>query len=264
MQAVKKLLKSGVNINAKNLEGEIAWNILMANKEISVLLRCAGALPASCHASVTSFTYYLYSMVLFLKKLGIHFIREKRRISENRRNTLLVIASLLITITYQGILSPPGGLWQEDYYQKDTTQPENRNSLDLRFEDLAGTPVGYRLGYPFLIFLMSNTLTFVLSYLTILLLIPPTYIFFILRLAFLALFICYFASLVVLVPKTNWLALSSLSIVVLYLLVGAYFSRKIWMWLGRLLIRSWGWLVRLLLIRPCKKIIDGCKKIIDG
>ncbi len=240
MQAVKKLLKSGVNINAKNLEGERAWNILMANKEISVMLRCAGALPASCHASVTSFTYYLYSMVLFLKKLGMHFIREKRRISENRRNMLLVIASLLITITYQGILSPPGGLNND------------------------GTPVVYDLGFLFVIFLMTNTLTFVLSYLTILLLIPATYIFIILRLAFLSLFICYFASLVVLVPKITWLAVSSLSIVVLYLLVGVYFSRKIWGWLGRLLIRSWGWLGCHLLIRPCKKIIDGCKKIIDG
>jgi hypothetical protein len=127
MQAVKKLLKSGVNINAKNLEGKIAWNILMANKEISVMLRCAGALPASCHASVTSFTNYLYSMVLYFKKLGMHFIREKMGISEERRNTLLVIASLLITITYQGILSPPGGLWQEDYYPNNTTQPKIRD-----------------------------------------------------------------------------------------------------------------------------------------
>ena len=265
MQAVKKLLKSGVNINAKNLEGEIAWNILMANKEISVLLRCAGALPASCHASVTSFTYYLYSMVLFLKKLGIHFIREKRRISENRRNTLLVIASLLITITYQGILSPPGGLWQEDYYLKGITQPEIRYlPVYLPIENVAGTPVGYRRGFPFRIFLLSNTLTFVLSYLTILLLIPAMYICIILRLAFLALFICYFASSIVLFPKTSCVEFSTVSIVVLYLLVGVYFSRKIWGRLGRLLIRSWGWLGRHLLIRPCKKIIDGCKKIIDG
>uniref|UniRef100_A0A2N9FUB0 Uncharacterized protein n=1 Tax=Fagus sylvatica TaxID=28930 RepID=A0A2N9FUB0_FAGSY len=113
-EAVKMLLKSGVNVNAKNKRGETAWDILMANTELSVKLRCAGALPASCHASVTSFTYYLYSTVLFLKKLGMHFIREKTRISEKSRNTLLVIVSLLITITYQGILSPPGGLGQED------------------------------------------------------------------------------------------------------------------------------------------------------
>uniref|UniRef100_A0A2N9EXQ4 Uncharacterized protein n=1 Tax=Fagus sylvatica TaxID=28930 RepID=A0A2N9EXQ4_FAGSY len=100
-KAVKKLLKSGVNINAKNLNDEIAWNLLMANKEI-----------------------------------------------------------------------PPGGLWQEDYYPNNTTQPKIRDASgipkhpggDFPLEDVAGTPV------------------------VLLLLIPATYIYSILRLAFLALF----------------------------------------------------------------------------
>jgi hypothetical protein len=32
-----------------------------------------------------------------------------------KRNALLVVAVLLITVTYQAVLSPPGGLWQDDY-----------------------------------------------------------------------------------------------------------------------------------------------------
>ncbi len=283
MQAVKKLLKSGVNINAKNLNDEIAWNLLMANKEMCVMLRCAGALTASSHASITSFTNYLYSMVLYFKKLKIHVIREKTGISEERRNTLLVIASLLITITYQGILSPPGGLWQEDYYPNNTTQPKIRDASgipkhpggDFPLEDVAGTPVGYRLGFPFLIFLMSNTLTFVLSYITVLLLIPATYIYSILRLAFLALFVCYFASFIVLFPNTIWVGISLKFIAVLYLFVIVYLfiTRKIWGRLVRFLICLWGWLSPLpiclwgwlspLLISSWKKIVDGCKKLIS-
>jgi hypothetical protein len=150
-------------------------------------------------------------------------------------------------------LGPSGGLGQEDYH----------TNYYLMYKYLPPYYLPWDLP---VIILVSNTLTFVLSYLTILLLIPDTYICIIIRLAFLALFICYFATLNFLVRDKNWVVSSSalLSIVVFYLLVGVYFTRKIWGWLGRLLIRSCGWLGRHLLIRSCKKIIDGCKKIIDG
>jgi hypothetical protein len=65
-------------------------------------------------------TNYLKIMVSYLKELEKKFIRQKNEISEERRNALLVIASLLMTITYQGILNPHGGLWQYDFYPKGT------------------------------------------------------------------------------------------------------------------------------------------------
>ncbi|KAK4583642.1 hypothetical protein RGQ29_026395 [Quercus rubra] len=37
-----------------------------------------------------------------------------RMISEDKRNAFLVVSTLLITVTYEGVLNPPGGIWQED------------------------------------------------------------------------------------------------------------------------------------------------------
>nr|XP_023922315.1 ankyrin repeat-containing protein BDA1-like [Quercus suber] len=47
-------------------------------------------------------------------RLLIKTAREGARISSDDRNALLVVAALLLTVTYQAALSPPGGLWQED------------------------------------------------------------------------------------------------------------------------------------------------------
>ncbi|XP_023640429.1 ankyrin repeat-containing protein BDA1 [Capsella rubella] len=45
-----------------------------------------------------------------------YFKYKKNKVSANEvRNVLLVIAILIATTTYQAVLSPPGGVWQEDY-----------------------------------------------------------------------------------------------------------------------------------------------------
>ncbi|XP_019101014.1 PREDICTED: ankyrin repeat-containing protein NPR4-like [Camelina sativa] len=45
-----------------------------------------------------------------------YFKYKKDRVSPHEvRNVLLVIAILIATATYQAVLSPPGGVWQEDY-----------------------------------------------------------------------------------------------------------------------------------------------------
>lgn len=40
----------------------------------------------------------------------------------NVRNTLLVIAILIATATYQAVLSPPGGVWQDDSKKNNETK----------------------------------------------------------------------------------------------------------------------------------------------
>ncbi|XP_050270808.1 ankyrin repeat-containing protein BDA1-like [Quercus robur] len=120
LQAVRRLLLySGVNTFAKNSEGKTAGDILaqqnqIENREIKVMLRCVGALRAPSLPKVTFYARNLWSMFSSLEKTRMHCIGEWTQISDDRRNMLLVVATLLMTVTYQGVLSPPGGLWQDD------------------------------------------------------------------------------------------------------------------------------------------------------
>uniref|UniRef100_A0A2N9FFF3 PGG domain-containing protein n=1 Tax=Fagus sylvatica TaxID=28930 RepID=A0A2N9FFF3_FAGSY len=122
--AVVKLLlasRDDIDINVKNSDGKTAWDILQEqtqvnNKEIKVMLRRGRALPASSLPTVTSYATYLRRpKFIFLEKLRKNYFRERTRRLDDNRNALLVVAILLITVTYQGVLSPPEGFWQDDY-----------------------------------------------------------------------------------------------------------------------------------------------------
>ena len=121
MQAVSHLLAStyDVDVNVKNLEGKTARDILQGSEQtqvgrkIKVMLHRAKALKASSLPKVTSYADYLRPKVSRCEQFRICRTREQHTISDERRNVLLVVATLLMTVTYQGILSPPGGLWQE-------------------------------------------------------------------------------------------------------------------------------------------------------
>ena len=81
-----------------------------------------------------------------------------KNISDEKRNALLVVGTLLVTVTYQMVLSPPGGLWPVDQFNDITPHK-------------AGTVTGMR-GWPFRLFLIFNSVTFVFSNAIILLLAP--------------------------------------------------------------------------------------------
>ncbi|XP_075655817.1 ankyrin repeat-containing protein BDA1-like [Castanea sativa] len=133
-QAVKQLLNCSIDVNAKNLMGYTALDILQQQtvgdyKEIKDMLCRAGALNASSLPPVTTLAEYLRSTVLIQEKLPLSYLRERTKISSDMRNVLLVVAALLVTVTYQAALSPPGGVWQDDYnpdtndHQFNTTAP---------------------------------------------------------------------------------------------------------------------------------------------
>ena len=210
---MRQLLYSGVDVNIKNLEGRTAGDILaqqtqVENSEIKVMLWRAGALSSSSIPQVYYYAQYLWTIFSRLEKSRLHFISEWIEISDDRRNVLLVVATLLLTVTYQGVLSPPGGLWQDD--QNPGTTQTNTTFLAVRkfnssapLENEAGTPIGLR-NFPFWVFLSLNSLTFMLSYSTILLLIPTQHIYRIVRLSLISLSICYIVSLTVIIPTRFW------------------------------------------------------------
>ncbi|KAJ6777118.1 hypothetical protein OIU74_001158 [Salix koriyanagi] len=48
-------------------------------------------------------------------------------ISSKDRNTLLVVTTLIVAVTFQAALNPPGGVWQDDKYD-----PEENCTVDPR------------------------------------------------------------------------------------------------------------------------------------
>ena len=106
---MRKLLYSGVDINTKNLKGNTAGDMLgqqnqIENRKIKVMLRRAGALPASSLPKVIYYARYLWSLFSNIEKIRMHCIGEWTEISDDRCNMLLVVATLLMTVTYQGVL----------------------------------------------------------------------------------------------------------------------------------------------------------------
>ena len=206
MQAVKLLLDSGpsgVDINAKNLEDHTAGDILVKRQQVEYSISSMEMTEMLQRAEVTKCARYLLSIVLTLEEIRLLQVDKWAKISDDRRNVLLVVATLLMTVTYQGLLSPPGGLWQDDYNpgsnMPNATKPDYRslNETAPYLQNIAGTAIGVRF-YFFWVFLLTNTLTFMLSYTIVLLVIPSGY--FILRIALGSLSLCYVASMAVIFP----------------------------------------------------------------
>uniref|UniRef100_A0A7N2KLD9 PGG domain-containing protein n=1 Tax=Quercus lobata TaxID=97700 RepID=A0A7N2KLD9_QUELO len=158
-EAVRKLLNCGVNLKARNLEGHTAQDMLQEqtqvnNSGIRDLLICCGALSCSLRPGI------LRKIVFFFERLRllIKSAREGSKISNDDRNALLVVAALLITITYQVVITPPGGLWQDN---------ETISSLHH-----AGTAIAQQTYGNFEIVATINYITFTLSAIMTFLLLP--------------------------------------------------------------------------------------------
>ena len=174
-------------------------------------------------AEVTKCARYLRSIVLSLEEKRLLQVDKWAKISDDRRNVVLVVATLLMTVTYQGLLSPPGGLWQEYYNPRsklpNATMPDYRgfNETSPYLTDMAGTAI-HSTSLLFWVFLITNTMTFVLSYTIVLLVIPSGYI--ILRAALGSLSLCYVTSLALIFP-ISFTCIYSLILVILFSVIYA-------------------------------------------
>ena len=157
------------------------------NTEMRIMLRRAGASTGSSLSTVTTYEDYLRQPKFrsLDRQLTSH-AREVSNFSDGKRNALLVIAALFVTVTYQVVLSPPGGLWQDDYKPEtnqtrcNTTAPLKAGSSHLGINQThcnttaphkAGTTIGLG-GVPFGLFLVVNFSVFITSIVVLALLIP--------------------------------------------------------------------------------------------
>ena len=214
MQAVNQLLAWSPDIvraHVKNLEGKTAWDILQGqtkvdNGEIRGILCRARGIIASRLPTV-AFCAYNITWTKFLvlerfrtesekktERFRTEYARQKMALSMEKRSEYLVIAVLLLTFSYQAILSPPSGLWKDDYKPEtnqtlcntNTTAAYEAESCHLGTDQThyntpvaheAGTAIDWKTSRPFEAFLFLNTVVFLFSHaLTILLLLPSGHI----------------------------------------------------------------------------------------
>lgn len=118
-----KLLRRIVNVQAKNLDGKTAMDILQTYKsplfpKISRFLNRAKE-RLLCGSTMT-LGEYLSKKPSFMEKrntlLGLTNLSKITHTSLNtsdNRSVILVVAILIVTATYQAGFTPPGGYWQE-------------------------------------------------------------------------------------------------------------------------------------------------------
>ncbi|KAK3436040.1 hypothetical protein EUGRSUZ_C00694 [Eucalyptus grandis] len=111
--------------------------------------------------------------------------KRKRKIEwqDNMHQTLLLVATLLATVAYQASLTPPGGLWQDDRRENETNVAGSINSSDSISPAISPTTetdekhvagesiMGYKYQEKYQIFLVCNTISFIASLSTIMVLI---------------------------------------------------------------------------------------------
>ena len=112
MQMVQLLVKRRINVNAKNLHGLTALDILQhqgvfEDEQLENVLRRARAMNRSSLSHVTNLADHLKRNFSVYERSAIAHYRSRINMSKESRNAVLVFAVLIATATYQALLSPP-------------------------------------------------------------------------------------------------------------------------------------------------------------
>ncbi|XP_058213569.1 ankyrin repeat-containing protein BDA1-like [Rhododendron vialii] len=179
IEIIKFLLTNGsVEVNALNRNGSTSLDILkqsprdLRDSEIEDSLRHAGGLSAKDLHLITD-EWVPTKGPQIAKRLSSHQKSSKKPIPKHKhtdwlgrkRSALMVVASLIATVAFQAGLTPPGGVWQDDY-QLDS----NGNPVDD--PHTVGTAVmAYKDHIQYSLFMIFNTIAFLASLSIILLLV---------------------------------------------------------------------------------------------
>ncbi|CAI9765133.1 unnamed protein product [Fraxinus pennsylvanica] len=97
------------------------------------------------------------------KKLQEYFKYDKTKDSPSKvRNTLLVVAVLIATATYQAVLSPPGSVWQDDFWPTSNTTTIN-DATNPPAHTAGKAVMGTKNKVSFGLFLLFNSIGFFMS-----------------------------------------------------------------------------------------------------
>ncbi|XP_039051227.1 ankyrin repeat-containing protein BDA1-like [Hibiscus syriacus] len=175
IEIMKFLLSSTcVEVNGLNAYGLTALDVLGQSRrglkdfEMAESLREAGALKAEEISNSGPRTVRLRKEAtpLFARDVPTNQPAKKEDWLTRKRDSLMVVASLMATMSFQAGLTPPGGLWQDGLLQA----PQGNNITDGTHE--AGTSISaYRNQSYYGQYLAANTISFIASMSIILLLI---------------------------------------------------------------------------------------------
>lgn len=230
-----------MNVNAKNLEGLTALDIFHDlqerfqhnnNEEAGKILRRAKAKRASRLSGVTRLADYLSQELTIFEWQDRYFnnLGNGNR-CKSPRNTILVVAVLIVTATYQAVLSPPGGYWQDNYFPSanktiatTNSVPTSTGNITNRSEEephLAGQMImrGSSLFY----FVAMNTAAFLTSAATILIILLGLPFTSMLTVSMCFLLVTYYSSLCSNFPSVDYIHASVYIRIVVYLLVAAVY-----------------------------------------
>ncbi|KAL3844269.1 hypothetical protein ACJIZ3_001672 [Penstemon smallii] len=138
--------RTNIDVNAQNSKGQTAFDILeqsptdTRNSEINEILTTG------------------------LCKSKTNPKRPEKWLSK-KRDAIMVVAVLIATMAFQAAVSPPGGVWQEDMFK------DSQGNLLLNPRRGGEAIMGHKHPKAFKSFIRSNTVAFVTSLSTILLLI---------------------------------------------------------------------------------------------
>lgn len=220
IEIIKFLLNTGaVEVNPLNRNGSTCLDILkqsprdLRDSEIDDALRHAGGLTSK-DLHLIKDEWVPPKVPQIAKRLSSHQKSSKKPKPKHKhtdwlaskRSALMVVASLIATVAFQAGLTPPGGVWQDDYKVdsngKPVAEPHTVGTAVMAYKD----PLQYG------VFMIFNTIAFLASLSVILLLVSGLplkrrrWMWFqmvIMWVSITALVMTYFISLRNMSPKTN-------------------------------------------------------------
>lgn len=159
LQAVQLLVKTKINLNAKNLENSTALD-MGSSAEMKGILLSVGAKPSSKVKDAPTLAQKLRSNGTFMDTILIHILRVRRDLSEEQRNAFLIVATLIATAIYQSSLSPPRGVYGDNDANMNTTSSKKNVGKSVMSEG------------DFFTLSILNSLSLLLSIMTIYILTP--------------------------------------------------------------------------------------------
>jgi len=121
-QVIQSLVKTRIKLNEKNKEDKTALDMAV-NVDIKRILLSAGAKSSQQITSAPKLARNIRSSTTILNKVLTWMVRIRRDITEEQRNTWLLIATIIATATYQSVVSPPGGVYQANASDNNSTNP---------------------------------------------------------------------------------------------------------------------------------------------
>ncbi|WJX87938.1 hypothetical protein P8452_70072 [Trifolium repens] len=168
-EIIQLLIKNTeIHLNAKNSASQTALDIA-TDTEIIKLLSSAGAKHSSkLNDSQTRESKHKPIITKWDAEL-IYISRLNNTITEEQRSTLMIILTLIVTATYQSVLSPPGGLYQANAIDNNLNITASSNST-ISSLGTAGKSVMSQ--YDFYCFSYLSVVSFLMSTLIIIIMTP--------------------------------------------------------------------------------------------